>query len=193
MSPWEINEKIIFNIAEQLGEQQIYELLKSMDTFFIDAGSSKFHHSFKGGLANHSLGVYFNFLRLCAAYNIDDKNFAFRVSMLHDLCKVGTYDITLTGEYEKREFREPVLGHGDSSVFIALNNGIKLNNEEICCIKWHMGNSSDYYEEKNRYEQVKNKYIRLSLFQQADYLDSRFPDLIRVDLAECEKIIIENI
>lgn len=188
----EINEKIIFNIAEQLGEQQIYELLKGMKTFFTDAGSSKFHHSFRGGLARHSLGVYFNFKKLCNAYNIKDDKFAFRVSMLHDLCKVGTYEAIPAGGYEKKEFKEPVLGHGDSSIFIALNNGIKLSDEEMCCIKWHMGSLSDYYEEKNRYDQVRNKYIRLALFQTADYLDGRFQDLIANDIEEYGKIILKQ-
>lgn len=192
MYSWEITEKIIENLSEELGEKKVYDLLKST-TFFADPGSSKFHHCYRGGLARHSLSVYFNFLRLCRAYEIDDKKFAFRISMMHDLCKIGTYQPAHLGGYEKKEFPGPVLGHGDSSIFIAIKYGIDLSDEEMACIKWHLGCYSEHYEDKNRYEQVKNKYIRLSLFQQADYLDSRFPDLTRVDLAEYEKIIIENI
>lgn len=188
MYPLEEIEKIIENISEELGEQKVYKLLKST-TFFFDPASSKFHHCYGGGLAKHSLGVYFNFLRLCKAYDIEDESFAFRVSMMHDLCKVGTYQAAFPSGYEKRAFSEPVLGHGDSSIFIALKGGIELNNEEMTCIKWHLGCLSDYYEEKNRYEQVKNKYIRLSLFQQADYLDSRFPDLIWKEIEEYEKLL----
>ena len=188
MYPWEEIEKIIENISEELGEQEIYKLLKST-TFFKEPASSKFHHCYKGGLARHSLSVYFNFLRLCKAYDIEDKKFAFRISMLHDLCKIGTYQSIYPEEYKKIAFPEPVLGHGDSSIFISLKGGIELNNEEMACIKWHLACPSDHYEEKNRYEQVKNKYIRLSLFQQADYLDSRFPDLVQDEIKKHEKLL----
>lgn len=93
-------------------------------------------------------------------------------AILHDICKANTYVLgflnqkTYDSEKVKAAERYQVkhdalgdfiwesltkyeiddnfpCGHGEKSVIIALKEGIELSEEEILCIRWHMGFSED--------------------------------------------------
>jgi len=63
----------------------------------------------------------------------------------HDLCKVNTYKKAFLksgefkGEYKVIDDSGLNLGHGEKSVVMALQSGLKLLPEELSAIRWHMG------------------------------------------------------
>jgi hypothetical protein len=80
--------------------------------------------------------------------------------MFHDLCKLDDYVIKYEDSGKFWEYNKEKLlpGHGDKSI-IMLSNFIALTEEEMLCIRFHMGayNTDDweYYDKAIRkYETV---------------------------------------
>lgn len=137
------------------GADKLFEYLNSRCDFFRSPASTKFHGSYEGGLARHSLNVYYclvDFLsrpRVKELYKLDysEETIAI-VALLHDVCKVDTYVTEMRnaknaqGKWEqvpfyKTEDKLP-YGHGEKSVYI-VNGFIRLTREEAMAIRWHMG------------------------------------------------------
>lgn len=103
------------------------------------------------------------------------------VGMFHDLCKMDNYQHpviaeTLGGEEikddSKWEYATDTLlkGHGDKSVMV-LAQYFKLTEEEIMCIRYHMGAFCDK-SEWNDYTRAVHKYTNVLWTHQADMLAS---------------------
>ena len=127
------------------------------DNGFFDApASTKYHGNYEGGLAEHSVNVYYALIDVLTMiygsefrkmYN--DETIAI-VSLLHDLCKIDKYKKAYknvkdndTGIWEQIECFEynndqVRLGHGSASVYI-IQDYMKLTPEEKQAIHWHMG------------------------------------------------------
>ncbi len=132
------------------GIEDLIEYLEK-STFFTDPASARYHGSFEGGLCCHSLAVYEELVKLTGKDNSTIKI----VALLHDICKIGTYEIQMRnnknekGVWEKVPFYQAVgsskfpYGHGEKSVYM-IQNYIKINLEEALAIRWHMGS----YESK---------------------------------------------
>ena len=94
--------------------------------------------------------------------------------MFHDLCKIDNY-INVRDESEDPEkdhwvYNNDTLlkGHGDKSVMI-LSTLIQLTEEEVMCIRYHMGaftNKSEW----NIYTRAIHKYPNVLWTHQADML-----------------------
>ena len=155
--------KVKNNIIEALrstGRDGIEDLILYLEnsSFFTDPASAKYHNAFPGGLADHCWKVYRLFSKSLQEYKVDfPEDSAIISSLLHDLCKVGTYKLETRnrknekGNWEKYPFYsyqtpEGVVPapHGASSAFIAMKY-IKLTNEEISAITNHMGMSDVGY------------------------------------------------
>ena len=114
---------------------------------FYEAPASKAHHgNYRGGLFEHSLQVTSNLVRMTACMRLhwERKESPAIVGMLHDLCKVDMYNI-MTEEREGEPVEvitynknQELIGHGDKSCIIALKY-IDLTDEEMMCIRYHMG------------------------------------------------------
>ena len=110
--------------------------------FFDAPASTKRHGAYPGGLFDHSFTVAKYLTELTEKLGLTwkhDRSPAV-VGMLHDLCKCGFYE-RITGISETEyNFKEPQLipGHGDRSV-IMLQQLTPITEEEIACIRWHMG------------------------------------------------------
>ena len=126
---------------------------------FLTAPASKGHHSnYEGGLFDHSVEVALQLQsltdKLCLVWEAEDS--AFRVGIIHDLCKIDTYkkvvdkpeiisldfglEVCIPEEFHYEWDNSPIIkGHGDKSVIYALNWGCPLTEEEIACITYHMG------------------------------------------------------
>src|SRR5574343_45823 len=146
-----IREKII-NTLQRVKRSGIDKLIEYLDKngFFISPASSFFHLTYPGGLAEHSWNAYETLLELVNRYKISAEEDSIIIDGLcHDICKINAYKpgqkrvkqpdgewITIEG-YEKDDSFFPV-GHGDKSV-IMLQNFIKLTQEEILAIYYHMG------------------------------------------------------
>lgn len=117
--------------------------------------------------------------------------FSFSMSMFHDLCKIDQY----IPQYELREELKPaplnnpksttfvktlcgyeynpdtlLKGHGDKSVMF-LSQFYTLTDEEIMCIRYHMGAFTDK-SEWNYYTRAVRNYPNVLWTHQADMLAS---------------------
>lgn len=108
--------------------------------FFTAPASTKYHGAYEGGLFDHSYSVTRNLVNLTERLGLiwEREESPYIVGMYHDLCKCDNYVKDFeTGKYV---FAPNLIipGHGDKSV-IMLSKYIRLTDEEIACIRWHMG------------------------------------------------------
>lgn len=104
------------------------------------APASKGHHlAYRGGLIMHSANVA-NMLALqtrMLEIKWSRPESPYIVGLLHDLVKCRCYVEKEDGGYEYRQPAYP--GHGVCSVAIAAELGIRLREDEIAAITYHMG------------------------------------------------------
>lgn len=146
--------------------------------FFTAPASTKYHGNYEGGLLNHSYMVTEYLLALTQANHLiwRKARSPFIVGMFHDLCKIdqykpvfGTGDVTPFVGYEYNP--DTLLkGHGDKSV-ILLSQFYTLTDEEIMCIRYHMGAFTDK-SEWNDYTRAVRQYPNVLWTHQADMLAS---------------------
>lgn len=70
---------------------------------------------------------------------------AWLVGMFHDLCKVDDYCYNWAGNKWEWNKNQILTGHGEKSL-IMLQRHITLTEQEIACIRWHMGSFTDQKE-----------------------------------------------
>ena len=151
--------------------------------FFTAPASTKYHGNYEGGLFDHSYMVARHLKKLTEECRLDWQNprSPLLVGMFHDLCKMDNYQHsviaeTLGGEEirddSKWEYATDTLlkGHGDKSVMV-LAQYFKLTEEEIMCIRYHMGAFCDK-SEWNDYTRAVHKYTNVLWTHQADMLAS---------------------
>ena len=162
----EENKAEIIALLELTGRDGIDKLINylSKHDYFTAPASTQYHLSVAGGLAQHSLHVYYNMMELyfgadwrtLTEYTTRDgaieHDSIIIAALLHDLCKVDFYKISLRNVKENGAWKEvqtfvvdeqmKILGHGSKSVIIA-QQYIKLYFEEIQAISYHMGLQDD--------------------------------------------------
>ena len=106
--------------------------------FFEAPASTKRHGAYEGGLFDHSFAVAKYLVELTERLGLiwSDPRSPYLVGMFHDLCKCDFYETTATGYDYKHTLVIP--GHGERSVIMA-QKLFRLTDEEIACIRWHMG------------------------------------------------------
>lgn len=127
--------------------------------FFTAPASRSFHGNYEGGLFDHSFAVAKYLVELTEKLELkwQREDSPYIVGMLHDLCKCGQYKPV--GERRTNwEYVGALVipGHGERSVIMA-QKWLCLNDEEIACIRWHMG----AYETDTRLWQCYNLAIKL--------------------------------
>lgn len=107
--------------------------------YFSAPGSTKYHDNYVGGLYQHSRRVTLILLSLTQKLNLKWKRprSPYVVGMFHDLCKVDSY-IDKGGNFEFNS-HSTLDGHGEKSVMLAHRLSLQLTDEEVHCIRWHMG------------------------------------------------------
>lgn len=112
------------------------------ESFFAAPASTKYHGAYAGGLFNHSYRVTMQLLKLTNALELKWQNprSPFIVGMFHDLCKIDQYVPIEGTDGAMWEYNDECAfkGHGDKSV-ILLSQFFQLTEEEILCIRYHMG------------------------------------------------------
>lgn len=142
------------------GSEKLLDYLVNKSDFFTAPASTRFHGSYDGGLAQHSLNVYNCFKaylereRVRELYNLNASEETMAVcALLHDICKVNVYTRGTrnvkneeTGQWEKvpTYFFDDRLpyGHGEKSVYM-ITGFMRLTREEAFAIRYHMGFSGD--------------------------------------------------
>lgn len=108
--------------------------------FFTAPASTKYHGAYEGGLFDHSHAVAYYLADLTDKLDLEWERpeSPYIIGMYHDLCKCDNYVVDPeTGKYIYNP--EMIIpGHGDKSV-IMLSKYMRLTDEEIACIRWHMG------------------------------------------------------
>lgn len=156
----------ILSKVKREGIDKLIEWLEN-SSFFTDPASTKYHDAFEGGLCKHSLEVYDNYVKLIGTDYEDET--AIIACLLHDVCKIGTYQKTDTG-YTYKQTILP-FGHGDKSVLM-IREFIQLTTEEILMIRWHMG----AYESKECWNDLgaaQSMYKSVLYIHFADMLSSK--------------------
>jgi len=139
----ELKEKIISRLINMsMTREGMGDLVKWMtdNGYFEAPASTKYHSSFKGGLAKHSYGVYNLFAKYLGMLEKRNKNLitddsAFLIAITHDLCKVGAY-IGDSAPYQYN--KNNGIGHATLSVQ-RIEKFIKLTPLEKELILFHMG------------------------------------------------------
>lgn len=134
--------------AEQKGgvEMLLYYLEKASD-FFTAPSSTIYHNNHQGGLAEHSLSVYKLLKKKVEEYGLDIPASSVAIcGLLHDICKTHYYAREKKWRKKEGQWHEEEVwvvndkfpvGHGEKSV-ILLQKFIKLEDDEILAIRWHM-------------------------------------------------------
>lgn len=178
---------MINRFKELMGDRVSPEFLDwlTINGFFVAPASTKYHGSHEGGLYEHSEAVTKVLVDLTDQLNLrwQDPRSPYIIGMFHDLCKIDTYkhpiiDCTpLSNEKildtTKWEYNTDttLVGHGDKSVML-LSQHQKLTEEEILCIRYHMGAFTDK-EEWKYYGAAIEKYPNVLWTHTADMVASR--------------------
>jgi len=121
------------------------------DTDFLRApASTRFHLATRNGLLIHSINVYYNLRKLAEDNNLEySLDTIMLCGVFHDLCKVNTYKEGFRWQKDDNQQWQKVptfevddvfpMGHGDKSVFLLMQHGISLSDEEAIAIRQHMG------------------------------------------------------
>ena len=155
----------LLNKTNRPGMDKLISFLQKSD-FFKAPASTRFHGTFEGGLAQHSMKVY-EILKekvKTSVIPLDIKEESILIiGLLHDICKVNFYKVDYRnaknslGVWEKVPYYavEDTIpyGHGEKSVMM-ISEYIKLTNEEKYAIRWHMG----YTEPKELYGTIGEAY-----------------------------------
>lgn len=167
MTDQQVKEEILRLLKEvnRPGMDKLIAFLNKSD-YFTAPASTRFHNNFEGGLARHSLNVYFRLAQLVATFSSQGdildapekgdslKESVIIVALLHDICKTGFYTTEMRNRKDEQGnwVKVPVytindtlpFGHGEKSVYM-ISSFIKLTREEAMAIRWHMGYSdSDF-------------------------------------------------
>lgn len=123
--------------------------------FFTAPASTKYHGAYPGGLYDHSKQVFLQLKDLTEKNDLEWERpeSPFIIGMFHDLCKCDQYKIKpeiqevldkypdmrseVIPEYEYNT-NTLLKGHGEKSVMI-LSQFMRLTEEEVLCIRYHMG------------------------------------------------------
>lgn len=147
-------------VAHSITRPGIAELMAWLDAgdFYTAPASTRYHESFEGGLALHSLNVFHHLVQLnehyATEYSLETLAI---VALFHDICKVGCYKTSMrnvkdeaTGVWSKVPFYTfdedfKYGGHGSKSVFL-LQNFIRLTPDEAVAVNCHMGVENGKWE-----------------------------------------------
>lgn len=112
--------------------------------FFRVPASINHHGNYEGGLFDHSFAVTEALLELTEKLDLkwQRPESPVIVGMFHDLCKCYNYEYNTESSQWQYKKNSTMTGHGELSVIIG-QQIIPLTDEEILCIRWHMGAYDD--------------------------------------------------
>ena len=164
------------------------KLMEYLNTsgFFTAPASTKYHGTYEGGLYDHSriVAMRLHVLTLNNDLQWERPDSPFIIGMFHDLCKCDQYkkvegtliDVGATqletpaGYHYEYNDKTILKGHGSKSVMI-LSQFINLTEEELMCIRFHMGAYEK--EEWAEFDQAIRKYPNVLWTHMADMLASK--------------------
>ena len=151
-------------------KKQVDKLIE-MGYFKVPA-SLEHHGTQEGDLYHHSKMIYLQLEEYTQKLYLqwEARRSTVTIAFLHDLCKVDEY-VLKDGVYI-RNGEMSLDGHGDKSAIMALQLFPDLTDEEVMCIRYHMG----AYEGKEHWKTLGNaikKYPNILWVHQADMIASQ--------------------
>ena len=143
--------------------------------FLTAPASTKYHGNYEGGLFDHSYATYeaLRDLTFGMGLNWGRPESPLIVGLFHDLCKIDSYIKTPNSEYPYDHNKAPIIdGHGEKSV-IYLQKYIDLTDEEIACIRWHMGAYEKDTSKWDYYDRAISMYPNVLYTHTADMIASK--------------------
>lgn len=142
---------IMYNVKGDLECYTRPNIVRRLDKMgFFDAPASINHHgTYSGALFDHSLAVTGALLDYTDKMGLtwSDARSPYIVGMFYDLCKCDNYKV-VDGKW-KYNPNMILPGHGEKSIIMLQNIAPDaLTNEEIACIRWHMG----AFDDRNNWE-----------------------------------------
>ena len=149
--------------------EEFYDWLIQND-FQRAPASTKYHGACEGGLYQHSAAVTEELLNLTEKLGLkwqrDESPYI--IGMFHDLCKIDVYDLKTIGYVHNEDVL--LKGHGDKSVML-LSQFMTLTEEEIMCIRYHMGAYET--DDWKQFDLAIKKYPNVLFTHTADMLVSK--------------------
>ena len=172
-------ENELLSSGEELSSDAFHDWLID-NGFFEKPAAVKYHGNYTGGLFDHSLAVAEKLVKMTNELGLvwQNKRSPYIIGMFHDLCKVDDYirDDSVALEEDKWTYNKDKIlkGHGDKSIMI-LSQFINLTEEEIFCIRFHMG----AYETEgwSEYDKAIKKYENVLWTHTADMYASKVLDI----------------
>lgn len=163
------------SLMKQVFSAEEVETLKhnlTQEGFFSAPASTKYHSNKPGGLFAHSFIVTKNLLSLTKHMRLawERPESPYIVGMFHDLCKCDAYVLDMDGYKHNPNMLLP--GHGEKSIIIAQRVFGTLTEEEMLCIRWHMG-AFDDKENWDKYGKAIEKYPNVLWTHTADMMAAR--------------------
>lgn len=155
-------------------EKQVEKLIEM--GYFQAPASRMYHGAEEGGLYRHSKMQYLLLEEYTQKLHLSWKarRSPVVVGFLHDLCKVDNY-VLEDGKYVWNKNSE-LTGHGDKSAIMALQLFPDLTDEEVMCIRYHMG----AYEGQEKWKPLGNAI-------------KRYPNVLWVHLADMMASQVRNV
>ena len=171
----EENKRIIIDLLKSTNRPNIDKLIRALEKndYFEAPASTIYHLHVPGGLAYHSLSVYYTLKKLCEIFEIDiPQDSIIIVGLLHDVCKINIYGWNDETKMYYKKSQAP-KEHGVRSIQM-LNQVIELTEKEEYMIRWHM----QYYTWDGNFKanenDIKKKHPEAYLAYFADHLSTLF-------------------
>lgn len=165
------NIKVLYKLCVETGALTERAAEALIDMGFLSApASAKYHGNYAGGLFDHSCNVATVLIDLTKSMGLkwDDPGSPIRIGILHDLCKADQYEFVPESNSYNHKDNTLITGHGIKSVVLAQRlPDVKLTEEEIACILYHMGAFTDEKEWKS-YTNAIHKYPNVLWTHTAD-------------------------
>ena len=146
----------IENVLKYLEESGFYEAPSSVSR----------HHNWRGGLAEHCLGVY----RIASEMNKKLPHDSLVIAgILHDICKASKLYFDADGVIRHRHTH--IKGHGRRSIKLLEKCGLSLTEDERLAIRWHMGGHHASDEEREEVDRARQNPLWKAIHK-ADQLDA---------------------
>jgi len=175
----------IIELLEETERPGILDLINFLEnsSFFYMPASTKYHRTYRGGLAKHSLEVYYLLSGLNEHFKLKIPHESIVISsLLHDICKIDNY-IFVTEDNIRYNKEVVDKRHAAKSLDI-ISKFIDLTELERNCIKYHMGFyycfefNSDWGEYSiSELSEAYNKTQVVKLFAYCDDMESQFKEL----------------
>lgn len=163
-------DKLVALMGDHIDSNIVCELLER--GFFVKPASIHHHGQYDGALFDHSYEVTMALVEMTEKLGLkwELPRSPYIVGMFHDLCKLDNY---IKSDNEAWEYNNATLlpGHGEKSVIFA-QQLMKLTEEEIYCIRWHMG-AFDDKQMWNNYGRACTMYPNVLYTHTADMVAAR--------------------